>query len=182
MDSVDCKKGLKTSFENKQHTKVYLRHWLPASYFLFSWWREANHQPTQQHSWTQGKDGYTASTFAALNDIPHPPSWKMSSLLGQLNAREQSLFIAAIADVHDHNLHLDDKALSIGHTLDAKTPHDTYQQPRPLSLTIARPFKNPKKGTFFKGSGHSSDWARRVRDQQRDPRQLPDQHSLPAFS
>ncbi|CEI65665.1 hypothetical protein FVEN_g12942 [Fusarium venenatum] len=37
----------------------------------------------------------------------------MSSLLGQLNAREQSLFIAAIADVYDHNLHLDDKALGI---------------------------------------------------------------------
>ncbi|KAL3607053.1 hypothetical protein FPOAC2_02027 [Fusarium poae] len=70
----------------------------------------------------------------------------------QLNAREQSLFIAAIADVHDHKLHLDDKTLGI--LLTQIPPYDTYQQPRPSSSSPLRDrSRTLKKGTFSKAQG-----------------------------
>jgi hypothetical protein len=67
-------KGLKTSFENKQHTIS-----LPSDtgfqllYFLLSWWRETNHQPTT-HSIiatnhlldVKAKDGWTTAST-----LPH---------------------------------------------------------------------------------------------------------------
>ncbi|OBS27916.1 hypothetical protein FPOA_01856 [Fusarium poae] len=97
------------------------------------------------------KDGYTASTLPHQRH-PAPSAMENEQPSRQLNAREQSLFIAAIADVHDHKLHLDDKTLGI--LLTQIPPYDTYQQPRPSSSSPLRDrSRTLKKGTFSKAQG-----------------------------
>ncbi|KAG8675945.1 hypothetical protein FPOAC1_001940 [Fusarium poae] len=96
-------------------------------------------------------DGYTASTLPHQRH-PAPSAMENEQPSRQLNAREQSLFIAAIADVHDHKLHLDDKTLGI--LLTQIPPYDTYQQPRPSSSSPLRDrSRTLKKGTFSKAQG-----------------------------